>query len=305
MAKVHKLHRKPILNRLLAKFRPYMILFKTSLDLGNHLALPVQKAKKIGFVPTMGALHLGHLGLIKESKKTSDLTICSIFVNPTQFNDPADFANYPQTLEQDIYALESIGTDIVFLPNSEEIYPNGLKLTKKIDLEYLETILEGKYRPGHFQGVCQVVERLLMMVKPTSLFLGQKDFQQYLVIKKLIRSMGWPINIRLIHTYREPNGLALSSRNLRLSQKDKIAAATLNQSLEWMKNEIHPGNLDRILENATKMIKSAGFDKIDYVAICNAQTLVNITYWDGETPIIGLVAAYISGIRLIDNRILN
>ena len=305
MAKVHKLHRKPTLNRLLAKFRPYMILFKTSLDLSKHLALQVEKGKTIGFVPTMGALHLGHLGLIKESKVMSDVTICSIFVNPTQFNDPKDFANYPQTLEQDIFALESIGTDIVFLPNLEEIYPYGPELTQKIDLGYLETILEGKYRPGHFQGVCQVVQRLLTIVKPTILFLGQKDFQQYLVIKKLINSMGWPINIRLIQTYRESSGLALSSRNLRLSDKDKIASATLNQSLELLKNELHPGNLDRIIKNATQMILSGGFDKIDYLAICNAQTLENITHWDAKTALIGLVAAYIDGIRLIDNRILN
>ena len=282
-----------------------MILFKTSLDLSKHLALQMQKDKTIGFVPTMGALHLGHLGLIKESKKTTDVTVCSIFVNPTQFNDPKDFANYPQTLEDDIYALESIGTDIVFLPNVAEIYPNGVKLTQKIDLGYLETILEGKYRPGHFQGVCQVVQRLLTIVKPTTLFLGQKDFQQYLVIKKLISLEGWPINIKLIQTYRESTGLALSSRNLRLSEKDKIAAIRLYQSLEWLKNELQPGNLDRIIENASEMIKSGGFDKINYLAICNAQTLENITHWDGKTAVIGLVAAYISGIRLIDNRLLN
>ena len=282
-----------------------MILFKTSLDLANHLALYLQKHKTIGFVPTMGALHLGHLGLIKESKKMNDVTVCSIFVNPTQFNDPKDFASYPQTLEQDIYALESIGTDMIFLPKAAEIYPNGLNLTQKIDIGYLETILEGKYRPSHFQGVCQVVERLLTIVKPTTLFLGQKDFQQYLVIKKLISLKGWPIKIRLIQTYRETTGLALSSRNLRLSEKDKIAAATLNQSLEWLKNELQPGNLDRILAKATNMIKSGGFDKIDYLAICNIQTLENITHWDGKTALIGLVAAYISGIRLIDNRILN
>ena len=282
-----------------------MILFINPIDLAAYLAQKEQKGLTIGFVPTMGALHLGHISLIKESKKTTDITVCSIFVNPTQFNDPNDFANYPLTLENDLFLLESNGTDIVFLPSLKNIYPIGIELTRKFNLGYLETILEGKYRPNHFQGVCQVVHRLLMIVKPTTLFLGQKDFQQYIVIKKLIILEAWDIQINLMPTLREPSGLALSSRNLRLSEMDKIAATTLNQSLELLKNKLHPGSLDRILENATEMINSGGFDKIDYLAICNAQTLENITHWDGKTALIGLVAAYISGIRLIDNRILN
>ena len=281
-----------------------MILFKTAINLSQYLTRKSGSGSTIGFVPTMGALHAGHLSLIESSKKKTILTVCSIFVNPTQFNDPQDFAKYPVTLDQDIRLLEAAGCDIVFLPSVEEIYPNGTKLQQAFDIGYLENILEGKYRPGHFQGVCQVMYRLLEIVKPAILFLGQKDYQQSMVIKKLISISGWDISVSVIPTLRERSGLALSSRNLRLSEKDKMSAAIICKSLLYIKENIQPGVLNNIIEKATLMINDAGFEKTDYITIADVDTLEPITHWNGETSLVALVAAFISGIRLIDNMVI-
>src|SRR5579871_4964110 len=166
-----------------------MIIFKRSDDLIAWLNDARKTEKSIGFVPTMGALHAGHISLITISKSNADLNVCSIFVNPTQFNDPKDFQKYPVTLEKDIYLLEKNGTDILFLPQAQEIYPSGTKDLEHYDLGYLESILEGKYRQGHFQGVCQVMSRLLTIVQPDFLFMGQKDYQQCMVVKRLLQIM--------------------------------------------------------------------------------------------------------------------
>lgn len=255
----------------------------------------------IGFVPTMGALHPGHLKLVEHSKKNSDTTVVSIFVNPTQFNDPSDYARYPITLEKDIYLLEQAGCDIVFLPAIEEIYPAGTSLQEPYALGYLENLLEGKYRPGHFQGVCQVVHRLLELVQPTFLFLGQKDYQQCMVIQQLIRLKQLPVALRIIPTLREASGLALSSRNLRLSEKDKEAATAIYRSLQLIRSELRPGNLEPLITRAVDEIKAAGFTQIDYVSIASAQDLREVTDWDGHSPLVALAAAFIGGVRLIDN----
>src|SRR6186713_3613916 len=161
-----------------------MILFKRAGDLAAWLAQQRKGGKTIGFVPTLGALHAGHISLIDISKRSAGVTVCSIFVNPTQFNDPNDFQKYPVTLEKDIYLLETAGTDVLFLPELSEVYPNGTKDLEHYDLGRLETIFEGKYRPGHFQGVCQVMRRLLDFVVPDDLFMGQKDYQQCMVVRR-------------------------------------------------------------------------------------------------------------------------
>lgn len=278
-----------------------MILVKTANDLTQILANKSHRNKSIGFVPTMGALHEGHLGLLEHSKQNTGITVCSIFVNPTQFNDPQDFAKYPVTIEKDLLLLEKAGCDIVFLPSVNEIYPAGTALEKHFDLGYLETILEGRYRPGHFQGVCQVVNRLLEIVRPTTLFLGQKDYQQCMVIKRLIALAGFETRLVIVPTIREASGLALSSRNLRLSPKDKEVAAVIYRSLQYLKQNIQPGSLDNYITNAEMMISEAGFEKTDYVAIADADTLQPIDEWDGHSSLVGLVAAFIGGVRLIDN----
>lgn len=282
-----------------------MILIKTISDLNAHLANKRNTDSSIGFVPTMGALHRGHLSLVEHSKKNTHVTVCSIFVNPTQFNDPNDFAKYPVTLDQDLLLLEKAGCDFVFLPSINEIYPGGTAGGPHFNLGFLETILEGKYRPGHFQGVCQVVHRLLEIVQPSTLFLGRKDYQQCMVIKKLINLAGWPIGVDIIPTLREDSGLALSSRNLRLSENNRTAAAAIYRSLCFIKEHLAVGDVTRLTGTAKQMILDAGFEKTDYVSIADAGTLEEITQWDGETKLVALVAAFIGGVRLIDNMLLN
>src|ERR1700744_855662 len=248
-----------------------MILLKKALELSEYLAIQRKKGLKTGFVPTMGALHKGHISLINACKKENDLGICSIFVNPTQFNDPADFQQYPKTIENDIYLLEAQGCDVVFIPPVEEIYPADLPIIH-YELGFLETVLEGKFRPGHFQGVCQVVHRLLDIVAPDNLYLGQKDYQQCMVIKKLIGLTGAPARLVICPTQREAGGLAMSSRNMRLNQADKKNALEIYEALNLIKTTIQPGSLQALKQKAADHLSSKGF-AVDYVEIADTTTL--------------------------------
>ena len=280
-----------------------MILFKEAAKLSAYLKKAQNKGIAIGFVPTMGALHQGHLTLISFSKKNSGLTVCSIFVNPTQFNDPADFKKYPITIEKDLKMLFEAGADVVFLPDVEEIYPAGLNIVRTYALGQLETVLEGKYRPGHFQGVCQVVHRLLEIVAPDKLFMGQKDYQQCMVVHELINSYKIPTQLVTCNTVREVSGLAMSSRNMRLSETDRVKAAEIYKTLQFLEQQVKPGSLKSTLEEGIKKLLNFGF-KVDYLEICNAHDLSIIEIWDGKSPIVALVAAYLGDVRLIDNLIL-
>lgn len=282
-----------------------MILIKTAEDLSHYLSPKRASGSQTGFVPTMGALHAGHLELVSHSKKNNDVTVVSIFVNPTQFNDAQDYAQYPVSLDQDIYLLEQAGCDILFLPSIKEMYPAGTQLTEPYALGYLESLLEGKYRPGHFQGVCQVVHRLLDLVQPARLYMGQKDYQQCMVIRKLISLKNLPVALQIIPTLREASGLAMSSRNLRLSEKDKAAATVISRSLKWIKHNLKPGDLQPLTAQAEKEILTAGFEKIDYVSIADASNLSAVSNWNGQSKLVALAAASIGGVRLIDNLPLN
>lgn len=279
-----------------------MILFKKSNDLHKWLEGQRKKGNKIGFAPTMGALHTGHISLINASKKHNTVTVCSIFVNPSQFNDPKDFEKYPVTIEKDIAMLEEAGCDILFLPSVKEIYPIGYTEKKDYDLGFLETVLEGKFRPGHFQGVCMVVHRLLDIVRPDNLYLGQKDYQQCMVIKRLIQLMGMSdkIKLNISPTLRETDGLAMSSRNMRLNESERNTAATIWQCLSMIKTEIKPGHLDGLLEKGNGMLLKAGF-KPDYLEIADAGDLSPVRKWDGKQKLVALVAAFLNEVRLIDN----
>ncbi|HZI00726.1 MAG TPA: pantoate--beta-alanine ligase, partial [Flavisolibacter sp.] len=217
-----------------------MIIIKSAEHLHAYILTLKKKGLKIGFVPTMGALHPGHISLIKESVNVSNITICSIFINPTQFNNKEDFAKYPVTIENDINLLTGSGCDILFLPTVDEIYSTAYVI-KKYDLGKLETLLEGEFRPGHFQGVCQVVDRLLDIVSPDFMFLGQKDYQQCMILKQLIVLRNDEAKIELVFapTIRENDGLAMSSRNMRLQPEQRIKALCIHQCLEIMKQQIH------------------------------------------------------------------
>jgi len=289
-----------------------MIIFKKIKDLQHHLAhcrktgetQPAGKTE-IGFVPTMGALHEGHLSLLKISTRENRVAVCSIFVNPAQFNDPDDFKKYPSTLEQDILKLETNACDILFLPHVEEIYPDGFNKKEHYNLGYLETLLEGEFRPGHFQGVCMAVEKLLLIVEPDKLYLGQKDYQQCLIIKKLIDLMQLKksIQVRICPILRETDGLAMSSRNMRLNKEERAKAPALYETLIFLKQNISKQSLPDLKKEATSLLQQKGF-KPDYVEIADAETLKPINEWDSRTNILGLVAATINEVRLIDNMML-
>jgi pantoate--beta-alanine ligase len=282
-----------------------MILIKTIVALQKHLKQLSVQGKEIGFVPTMGALHQGHLSLITACQQKASVTVASIFVNPAQFNDPKDFEKYPNTIEQDILALEQAGTDVLFLPSVAEIYPTGYLEQKNYLLGNLETVLEGAYRPGHFQGVCAVVEKLLQIVEPTHLFLGQKDLQQCMVLTKLVELMAIPTQIHICDTERENNGLAMSSRNLRLTAQEKENATAIYQALQYIKTNIDLQSIPDLIHQAEQILQQQHFTAIDYVAIVHTKTLQPITAWNAAEPTAALIAAYMGEVRLIDNLLIN
>lgn len=281
-----------------------MILFKKSEDLRKWLAGQNNKGGKTGFVPTMGALHEGHISLIEACRSQTDLCICSIFVNPAQFNDRNDFEKYPVSLEMDIEMLAKAGTDLVFIPSEHEIYPKGDIGLETYKLGSLETILEGRYRPGHFQGVCQVMSRLLDIVRPEYLFMGQKDFQQCLVVKRLIRLLNLAVEFQAVPTVREEDGLALSSRNRRLTVGQRRNAPAIYQALTYIRNNLIPGDISSTIDAARKILDGAHF-KTDYISISNAEDLQPVQVFDGKVKTLALIAAFQGEVRLIDNMLLN
>lgn len=279
-----------------------MLIFKRISDITQYIQNKKQQQAVTGFVPTMGALHEGHLSLIRKAKADCDLSICSIFVNPTQFNDPEDYHKYPVTLEQDIHLLEQSGCDVLFLPSVAEMYPVG-SLPVQYDIGYLETILEGAYRPGHFQGVCQIVHKLLTITQPDRLYMGQKDYQQCMVIKKLLSLVQSNTQLIVIETLRESDGLAMSSRNMRLSPEERTLATGLYQALSYISQHIQSGAVKPLLAQAESILLEHQL-KADYVTIANAETLETIDSWDGQTGIVALVAAFMGKVRLIDNMVI-
>jgi pantoate--beta-alanine ligase len=281
-----------------------MILLKTTIEMSIFVAEMHRNDTIIGFVPTMGALHKGHISLIESSKQKAQVTICSIFVNPTQFNNASDFEKYPITIEKDIELLKTAGCDVLFLPTSKQIYPDGIDVTTTFELGFLDTILEGQYRSGHFNGVCMVVKRLLQIVQPNFLLLGQKDYQQCMVIKKLITITNIKTQVIICPTLREQNELAMSSRNMRLTEIEKQHAANLFLTLNNIKNKLQAGDVTNLTKQAKTYLSEKGF-KVDYVEIADANNLTIINNWDGKTKLVALVAAYINEVRLIDNMLLN
>jgi pantoate--beta-alanine ligase len=281
-----------------------MIVFKHIEALQNHLNLLKQKNQSIGFVPTMGALHQGHLSLIERCRNHADVTVASIFVNPTQFNDVKDFEKYPSTISQDLVLLEENGCDIVFLPSVAEIYPNGLQSNGHYELGEIENLLEGKYRPGHFQGVAQVVHRLLDIIKPDYVFLGQKDYQQCMVIKKLASLIQSPAEVITSPTYREESGLAMSSRNLRLSNEQLKNATAIFEMLTYLKTNIKNQPIEALQQHATGFLLQHGFEKVDYVALADGNNLQPVTN-NQQSNVVALVAAFIGDVRLIDNMVIS
>jgi pantoate--beta-alanine ligase len=280
-----------------------MIIFKKAKQLSNYIDQQKKVGKTIGFVPTMGALHYGHLRLIDTSKNSNDITVCSIFVNPAQFNNPDDLKNYPVTTAKDIERLIDNKCDVLFLPAVEEMYPLNFG-KKEYALGEVENKLEGYYRPGHFQGVCLAVDRLLEIVQPDNLYMGQKDFQQCMVVKKLLQITGRSQTVRLniVSTVREADGLAMSSRNLRLNEAQRKLATSIFNELNFIKEHIRDHSLEELKKNASEHLIQKGF-KVDYVEIVNAKDLSVANNASGE--LVALAAATTGNVRLIDNIVLN
>lgn len=252
----------------------------------------------------MGALHMGHITLVEQAKKSCDVVVCSIFVNPIQFNDPADFEKYPKTIDKDLDILRAAGCDFVYLPSVEEMYPDGMVNTRHFDLGNLEKLWEGAHRPGHFQGVCAVVHRLLETVMPDALFMGKKDYQQVAVIRHLLKlvSLEQKVNLVSCDTVREASGLAMSSRNARLSEVQKKQATAIYQgflSFEQSLEEASGTHPEFLIEQYRQSLIAAGFESVDYIACCDPLTLDPLGKLDRTFVL--LVAATIGGVRLIDN----
>lgn len=281
-----------------------MILFRNIPEMTARLHHHRARGGSIGFVPTMGALHQGHLSLIETAKKSHDFTVCSIFVNPTQFNDPLDYQKYPISLEADIRMLAGAGTDLLFLPTPATLYPGGTAQLEQYDLGFLETVWEGPNRPGHFQGVCQVVRRLLETVNPDGLYMGQKDYQQCQVVARLLELMQSNIKLVTCPTLRETDGLAMSSRNRRLGTEARQQAPILYKTMQQVKTELKPGPLQPLLTTGDSALRKAGFNPA-YFAIADAHTLAPVSEWDGQQKLVLLAAAFLDGVRLIDNLPLN
>ena len=279
-----------------------MILLKYIKDIDIAVDIFKRKNQSIGFVPTMGALHDGHISLIEKSKTDHDITLCSIFINPTQFNNVIDLQKYPITLERDIDKLEKAGCDLLFLPLTKEMYPAD-KENDHYELGMLENILEGSFRPNHFQGVCIIVDKLLKIVKPSALYLGRKDYQQCMVIKKMMTDKNYDIELNICDTVRETDGLAMSSRNMRLNEMERQKALCIIESLVLIRNNIVPGKLDYLKKEAAGFLEKNGY-KVDYTEIADAETLELQHKWDGKKKLVALVAAYLNDVRLIDNIIL-
>lgn len=258
------------------------------------------ESRSIGFVPTMGALHEGHASLVKTAESQVDIIVVSIFVNPLQFNNPQDFETYPSRTDQDVAMLVTLGVDILFLPGQPEIYPNTHSANNLYDLGALEHIFEGAFRPGHFQGVCRVVDRLLHIVSPQRLYLGQKDFQQVMVIRRLIHLLELDVEVVVVPTKRESNGLAMSSRNLKLSAQQKAKAALISWQLQTIKNKSGTADFEAVRSEAVADLEHHGLE-VEYIALAHATDLSMMQNFDRQQPMVLLAAVYVDGIRLIDN----
>ena len=279
-----------------------MKLVKTVNDLQDYLhRLP--GGKTLGLVPTMGALHRGHISLVERALKENPVVVVSIFVNPTQFNDPKDLERYPRNLEADLQLLEEAGVPLVFAPAVEEIYPEPD--TRKFNFGALETVMEGKHRPGHFNGVAQVVSKLFDLVKPGKAYFGQKDFQQLAIIKNMVQQLGLPVEIVPCPIVREKSGLAMSSRNELLSAEERENAAVISKTLFKAKELAGQKSVQELAEWMRETINKNPFLHVEYVEIVDETSLQPVNNRNEENTKVACVAAFCGKVRLIDNMVLN
>ncbi len=281
-----------------------MVIFSDPQELRNYLWKQKKEGKRIGFVPTMGALHNGHLSLVNRAKSSCETVVVSIFVNPTQFNDPSDLDKYPRHVEEDCSKLESVDCDVVFLPKVEDIYPDGAGEVKSYDYGLLTGVMEADSRQGHFDGVISVVRKFLKMVKPDVAFFGQKDFQQLAIIRHMVRTEDIPTTIVSCEIIRELDGLAMSSRNERLSEEERKAAKLLSKCLfeiDVLRHSMTVKEIEKWLED---QLGNEPLVKLEYFCVADAQTLEPCATWRDAFEMVCCIAAYVGHVRLIDNLII-
>ena len=276
-----------------------MKVFKDKLELSAHLSTK----SKVGFVPTMGALHYGHVSLIKMSVSQCDVTVCSIFVNPAQFNDKNDLLNYPRTVEKDLEMLELAGCDIVFIPEVEEIYPKNVPM-QQYDFGAMEMVMEGEHRPGHFNGMANVVQRLFDIVKPHYAFFGEKDYQQLCVVKQLVKMLNLPITIVPCKIIREKDGLAMSSRNMLLTEKERAQAIGIYNTLTLLKQKSTTARPEELLVFAQKNFQNYPLILPEYIQFAYADNLEKLVVHDHNRPLMMFIAVKLGKVRLIDNMLI-
>lgn len=282
-----------------------MLIFKTQEELKVHLEKHFSHHQTIGFVPTMGALHQGHLSLIQKSMAENNLTVMSIFVNPTQFNNPADLDNYPRTLEADVEKLKKISDAIlVFAPSVEDIY-QGNTTSQSFDFDGLEHQMEGKHRPGHFDGVGTIVKRLFEIVKPTKAYFGEKDFQQLQIVKKMVEKSKLPVEVIGQPIFREKNGLAMSSRNARLTETQQNQAAFIYKTLQEAKNLFGTKDVKEIISWVENEFKNSTNFKLEYFEIADETTLKSVQIRESNKKYRAFIAVFMNDVRLIDTISLN
>lgn len=281
-----------------------MLIFKKVADLRSWLD---RQNTTLGFVPTMGALHAGHLELVRMAKREGCTTVASIFVNPTQFNDPSDLEKYPRTPEKDAELLITAECDALFIPSVEEVYPSGENLRIDLDFKQLDKVMEGKFRPGHFEGMATVVHRLLDIVRPQRLYMGQKDFQQLSIVRDMIRQLKLSVELVMCPTVREPDGLAMSSRNVRLTPEMRQLAPLIHQTLQWAKTAWENGlPVETIEQDALLNLADAGLSP-EYFELVDGLLLEPIRSVDAtpDAQVVACTAVFAGNVRLIDNLIIN
>jgi len=282
-----------------------MLIFYTKIDLVSHLKSISNQEKSIGFVPTMGALHEGHLSLMKEALLYNTVVVVSIFVNPTQFNNAEDLAKYPRTLEQDIEKIKTVSdTIIVFAPSVKDIY-EGNTISKHFDFDGLENQMEGKFRPGHFDGVGTIVKQLFEIVKPTNSYFGEKDFQQLQIIKKMVAKLKMPVKVIGCPIHREPNGLAMSSRNERLSEDDRKEAAIIYKTIQESKLLFATKSAKEVIKFVAEKFKKNSKFELEYFQIADEKTLFPCIRKSKHKKYRAFIAVFVNNIRLIDTISLN
>lgn len=279
-----------------------MQVFTHKAELNSYIEQLKNEGKTIGFVPTMGALHNGHISLVKRAKECCDKVVVSIFVNPTQFNDPKDLERYPRTLDNDVKLLEVAGCDMVLAPTVQEMYPE--EDTRVFNFGYIEQIMEGPKRPGHFNGVAQIVSKLFDIVNPHKAFFGMKDFQQIAIIRSMVEQLKYNIEIVSCPIIREDDGLAMSSRNTLLTQEHRAIAPTIHKVLSEAKDIHKTKSVDELKEWIIESINSTGLLEVEYVEIVDELTLALTKSWDEPGSKVICITVYAGQVRLIDNIII-